>query len=253
MKYKVKEVADLVGISVRTLHHYDQIDLLKPDFLSDAGYRLYSDNNLEKLQQILYFKELNFNLQEIKNILDNPEFDRKHALKSQKSLLFKKKKRLEKIIASIDKSLEAIESGVKMSKNDMFESFNMTNIEEHQKKYAEETKQKYGHTDAFSESHKRTSNYSKEDWASIMEKADDIYKSLAQLMDKEPSDLDVQEKIHAWREYINDNYYTCTPEIFEGLGNLYVEDERFTANIDKYHQGLAIFMKKAIDYYCNNL
>jgi len=254
MPYKVKEVADLVGISVRTLHHYDEIGLLKPESISSAGYRLYTDSNLERLQQILFFKELDFNLQEIKKILDNPNFDREKALLLHKELLIKKKERLEQIIKSVDKTMESIRGGIDMNKKEMFESFDMTEIEKHQEKYAEETKQKYGSTDAYKESQRRTSKYNKEDWASIMQKGSENYVRLAALMDsKTPSDPEVQEVIAACRQHITNSFYNCTPEIFRGLADLYVMDERFTANIDKTKPGLAKFLSEGIIIYCENL
>ncbi len=116
MHYKVKEVADMAGISVRMLHHYDKIGLLKPESINTAGYRLYSNKNLDRLQQILFFKELNFPLQEIKIILDSPNFNRKEALKTHRQLLLEKKIRLEKIIQSVDKTIDCIEGGIKMDK-----------------------------------------------------------------------------------------------------------------------------------------
>lgn len=253
MPYKVKEVADMVGVSVRTLHHYDQIGLLKPESVTTAGYRLYTDSDLERLQQILFFKELDFNLQEIKAILDSPGFDRKHALKVHRELLMEKKKRLEKIIESVDKTLDSIEGGTEMNKKEMFEAFDMSEIEKHQEKYAEEVKKKYGNTDAYKESQEKTSKYTKEDWAIIMGKQDEIYKKLADLMDKGPGDPEVQKLVGEKRQHITDNFYNCTPEIFRGLGELYVADERFTANIDKYKPGLAKFLNEAIKIYCDNL
>ncbi|MGD9676903.1 MAG: MerR family transcriptional regulator [Vulcanibacillus sp.] len=252
MRYKVKEVADIVGISVRTLHHYDQIGLLKPESITNSGYRLYSDNDLERLQQILFLKELEFSLHKIKNILDSPNFNRQDALKIQKILLIEKKERLTKVIGSIDKTLESIEGGLKMSKKEMFEAFDMTILEEHQKEYANEVKQKYGESVAYKESQNKTSKYAKDDWSRIMEDAGKIYDDITNLMDKGPSDPQVQNAIELWRKHINDNFYTCTLEIFRGLGDLYVDDERFTKNIDKYRIGLAEFMREAMHIYCDN-
>jgi DNA-binding transcriptional MerR regulator len=254
MAYKVKEVATLAGVSVRTLHHYDEIGLLKPESITSAGYRLYEDRDLERLQQILFFKELDFNLQEIKEILDSPNFDRAHALSIHRELLVKKKKRLEEIIKSVDKTMESIKGGIDMSKKEMFESFDMTEIERHQEKYAEETKERYGNSDAYKESNRRTSKYTKEDWARIMQRGSDNYVKLAALMDsKSPSAPEVQAVIADCRQHITDSFYNCTPEIFRGLADLYVMDERFTANIDKIKPGLAKFLSEGIIIYCENL
>ncbi|AVP64524.1 MerR family transcriptional regulator [Clostridium botulinum] len=253
MHYKVKEVADMAGISVRMLHHYDKIGLLKPESINTAGYRLYSNKNLDRLQQILFFKELNFPLQEIKIILDSPNFNRKEALKTHRQLLLEKKIRLEKIIQSVDKTINCIEGGIKMDKKEVLGAFDMTKIEEHQKKYSKEVKEKYGNTSAYKESNEKTSKYTKEDWNNIMKDWDKIYKKLVNLMDRDPGHKEVQEAVHDFRNHISKNFYSCTPEIFRGLGDLYVNDERFTSNIDKYKVGLSKFLREAINVYCDNI
>ncbi len=251
MFYKVNEVAKIAGISVRTLHHYDQIGLLQPEKLTSAGYRLYSENDLDRLQQILFFKELDLNLNEIKEILDSPSFDRKRALETHQELLMEKKNRLEAIIRSVQKTLNSLEGKSEMSKEEKFKPFDMKKIEEHQKKYAEETKQKYGQSNAYKESQQKTSTYTKNDWENITSQANEIYKQLAANMNKGPEDEKVQELIGQWRQHITDNYYNCTIEIFRGLGDMYVADERFTANIDQYGEGLASFMRDAMHHYCD--
>ena len=253
MYYKIKEVADMAGISVRMLHHYDKIGLLKPDSINSSGYRIYTNENLDRLQQILFFKELNFPLQEIKIILDNPNFNRKKALENHRQLLLEKKLRLEKIIHSVDKTISSIEGGVKMNKKEVLGVFDMTEIEEHQKKYSEEVKNKYGNTSAYKESNKKTSKYTKEDWNNIMKDWDEIFKKLSNLMDKNPDNNEVQESVHQLRTHISKNFYNCTPEIFRGLGALYVNDERYTNNIDKHKTGLSSFLREAINVYCDNI
>ncbi len=253
MSYKVKEVATMAGVSVRTLHHYDSIGLLEPESVSPAGYRLYTEKDLERLQQILFFKELDFSLEEIKSIIHSPGFDRLKALQTHKALLLMKKQRLENIIQAVEKTIHASKGGKSMDKKAMFHAFDMSEIEKHQERYAEEARQKYGHTDAYKESQKRTSRYTKEDWARIMQRSDEIHSRLAALMDKEPSHPEVQEAIGQWRQHITDSFYDCTPEIFRGLGDLYVSDERFTANIDRVKPGLAGFMREAMFIYCDNL
>lgn len=252
MAFKVKEVADLVGVSVRTLHHYHQIGLLTPESLSPAGYRLYTDRNLEKLQQILFFKEIGFDLHEIKKILDSPGFNRRHALYTHRELLLKKKNRLEEIIRTVEKTISAMEGEMIMDQKEMFSGFDMSEIEEHQAQYAEETKQKYGNSDAYQESLKKTTKYTKEDWAKIMGDASRIYQKIAALMDKGPADPEVQKAVGEWRRHITNNYYNCTLEIFRGLGDLYVDDQRFTKNIDKVKPGLAMFLREAIRVYCDD-
>jgi DNA-binding transcriptional MerR regulator len=252
MAFKVKEVADLVGVSVRTLHHYDQIGLLKPESVSPAGYRLYTDHDLERLQQILFFKEIGFDLHKIKQILDSPGFDRRHALHTHRELLMEKKKRLEEIIFTVEKTIKSVEGEITMDKKEMFLGFDMSEIEKHQAKYAAEAKEKYGNTAAYQESMRKTAKYTKEDWARIMGDASRIYQKIAALMDKRPADPEVQKAVGEWRQHITDNFYNCTLEIFRGLGDLYVTDQRFTENIDKVKPGLAKFLREAMHVYCDN-
>ncbi len=251
MNLKVKEVADMVGISVRTLHHYDQIGLLKPTSVTSSGYRLYSDSSLERLQQILFFKELDFNLKEIKKILDSPNFDRNQTLKSHREFLMKKKVRLENIIDMVEKSIESIEGGIEMNKKEMFKAFDMSEIEKHKEKYAEEVREKYGEKVA-EESERKTSGYREKDWKQIQSRSDEIYRSLAESMDIGPENEGVQKLIGEFRQFITKYFYDCTLEIFRGLGDLYVSDERFTAFYEKYRPGLATFVRDAINIYCDN-
>ncbi|MCL6589247.1 MAG: MerR family transcriptional regulator [Firmicutes bacterium] len=253
MAFKVGEVSDLVGVSVRTLRYYDQIGLLTPESVSPAGYRLYSDSDLERLQQIMFFKEIGFGLHQIKQILDNPGFDRQLALKTHRELLLAKKKRLEEIIKTVEKTINSIEGEIIMDQKDMFAGFDMSEIEKHQAKYAEETRQKYGHTEAYQESVKKTAGYTKEDWARILGDAGRIYQKIASLMDQGPANPEVQQAVAEWRRHISDNFYNCTPGIFRGLGDLYVDDSRFTENIDKVRPGLAAFLREAMHIYCDNL
>lgn len=248
--YRIKEVADLLGISVRMLHHYNKIDLIKPESFTEAGYRLYSDDNLSMLQQVLFFRELNFSLQEIKEIINNKNFNQMKALETHKTMLKEKIKKLEKIIETVDKTINSIKGGAKMDKKEMFETFDMTDIEKHQKEYYEETKINYGHTKAYQESQKKTAHYTKKDWKEITEKGTLLYKKLASLITVDVKSQSVQTIVDELRNYISTYFYDCTIKIFQGLGQLYVTDPRFTKNIDQYGEGLAEFLKDAIDVYC---
>ncbi|MDP5276603.1 MerR family transcriptional regulator [Chengkuizengella axinellae] len=250
MMYKVKEVSTMVGVSVRTLHHYDRIGLLEPETTTPAGYRLYTDHNLERLQQILFFKEMDFSLQEIKEILDQPDFDRKKTLQTHKEVLVKKKKRIEKMIKTVDYTLVSIEGGIKMENKEMFNGFDMKEIEKHQQKYAEEAKQKFG--EAYNKTVEKTKNYTEEDWKNITEEANGIYAKLASRMEFGAEDEQAQEAIHEWRQHITKYFYECTIDTFKGLGEMYVADERFTKNIDKHKKGLAQFMKDTMYIYCDS-
>lgn len=249
MAYTVKAVAGMTGITIRTLHYYDQIGLLRPAQISPAGYRLYTDADLARLQQILFFRELGFGLQEIKAILDDPQFDPRQALRQHRQALLKQQERLARLIQTVDRTLERMEGDTKMSKGEWKELFDGFDPSE----YEDEARQRWGGTREYKESMEQTRRYSKADWKAIQAEAAEIYENLAALMDRRPDDPEVQAWTGRWHQHINKWYYTCSPEVFRGLGELYVADERFTKNIDKTKSGLAAFMKEAMAIYADAL
>lgn len=245
MELKINEVAKLTGVTVRTLHYYDEIDLLKPSKVTEAGYRLYDEKALDMLQQILFFRELNFPLNEIKDIVTSSEFDKVGALKKHKELLIKKRKRIDSLIKLVDKTIEG-------DGNMSFKEFDMTEIENAKQKYAKEVKERWGGSDAYIESEKKTKNYDKEQWQQINEESGKLLKKFTINMDKAPDSKEVQVIVKAWQDFITKNFYKCTNEILSGLGLMYSADERFKKNIDKNGEGTAEFMSKAIEIYCKN-
>lgn len=245
MELKINEVAKLTGVTVRTLHYYDEIDLLKPSKVTEAGYRLYDEDAVAVLQQILFFRELNFPLNEIKDIITSSEFDKVGALKKHKELLIKKRKRIDRLIKLVDKTIEG-------DGNMSFKEFDMTEIENAKQKYAKEVKERWGGSDAYIESEKKTKNYDKEHWQQINEESGKLLKKFAVNMDKAPDSKEVQVIVKAWQDFITKNFYKCTNEILSGLGLMYSADERFKKNIDKNGEGTAEFMSKAIEIYCKN-
>lgn len=253
MELKIKEAADAAGVSVRTLHHYDQIGLLSPEKTAENGYRCYSASDLERLQQIMFFRELDFSLTEIKSIINNPDFDRKHAFKSHQMLLLKKRKRLDSILKTLEQTIMSMEEKKTMSSKKRFEAFDMSEIEEHKKKYADEVKEKYGTTDAYRESSIKTENYTAEDWKRITENGNLILKKLADLMDTGASSQEALAAAERWRQHITESYYDCSLEILKGLGEMYTSDERFKKNIDKIKPGLAVFLGEVIQNYCTQV
>lgn len=252
MPYQVKEVSESAGVSVRTLHHYDAVGLLAPSSVTPAGYRLYSDRDLERLQQILFFKEIGFGLQEIKEILDSPDFDRRKALNAHRELLLEKRERMDRMLETVDRTIRSIDEGTPLSGQDMFDGFDMGRIREHQAKYGEEARRLYG-KQVVEETEGKVSGYSEDRWKEIHGAISDIYGKLASRMSYGPADNQAQEAIAAWRQTITDHFYDCTLEIFRGLGDLYVEDERFTASIDSHAPGLARFMREAMHLYCDRM
>ena len=240
---KISEVAKLSGVTVRTLHYYDEIGLLKPSKTTEAGYRMYSIEDLEKLQQILFFRELDFPLNEIKEIMINPKYDKIEALNKHKELLIEKRKRIDGLVTLIDKT-------IKGDNNMSFKEFDNSKIEENKRKYAEEVKKRWGNTDAYKEYEKKTGSYDKNSWNTINEEMAEILKEFADNRDKDVNSDIVQSLVEKWRGYITLNFYNCTKEILSCLGLMYTGDERFKENIDKYGEGTAEFMAKAIEIYC---
>ena len=239
MKMLIKEFAEFTGVSVRTLHYYDEIGLLKPAFVdSTTGYRYYNENSLLRMQEILFYRELDFSLKSIGEILSSPNYDKSKALKEQKQLLTLKKERLERLILAIDGAMKG---------ENIMNAFDNSEFE----KYKSEVKEKWGETSAYTEYTEKTSDYSKEKWNNLSEGMEHIMAEFAVCMKKERPDSDeAQNLVKMLQNHITANYYLCTNEILSGLGQMYVGDERFKSNIDKHSSGTAEFISKAIKIYC---
>lgn len=237
----VNEVSKLTGVSARTLHHYDAIGLLKPTTVSEAGYRLYDDTALERLQQILLFRELEFPLKEIKSILDSPNFDRCKALEQQITLLTLKKEHLEKLI-----SLACELKTIGVNKMD-FTAFDTSKIDQ----YADEAKASYGHAAEYREYEEKSKKRTNEETQKINNQMTTIFAEFGKMCAKSPKSEDVQAQIKKLQELITENFYACSNEVLYSLGKMYVDDERFTANIDRAGgEGTANFVFEAIKTYC---
>ncbi len=241
----VKEVSRLCGVSVRTLHYYDEIGLLRPERLSGAGYRVYGEGELLLLQQILFFRELGFSLKEIRAIMQNPSFDAKEALEKQRTLLEMKRERISGLIRLVDQTLKGEQL---MS----FKEFDQSKIERARAQYAVEAKERWGNTPAYAQSEQKTKGYTKEDWNRIQDEAAELFKDLAAHMEQGPSAPETQALIGQWQAHITRYYYDCTDAILAGLGHMYREDRRFAENIDQYGCGLADFMSEAIALHTKN-
>lgn len=236
----VKEVSRRTGVSVRTLHHYDAIGLLKPAEVTAAGYRLYDDAALQRLQYILLFRELQFPLKEIKTILENPDFIPSEALEQQIRLLELQVGHLDRLLAF---ARELQRKGViPMS----FSAFDKKDIDQ----YKDEVKERWGNTKAYREYLERKSNDPGIDDASAQLLS--IFSELGGLRHLSADDARVQEMVISLQNLITEKYYTCTPEILHGLGRMYVDDERFKHNIDEAGGvGTAEFVKQAIEIHCS--
>lgn len=242
---KVKEVSELSGISIRTLHHYDEIGLLSPSQKTEAGYRIYSAADLETLQQILFFKELGFALKKIKEIIQSPSFDRHEALQIQKKLLLEKRARLYKIIDLIEKTIQHEKGEIEMSNEEKFEGFDFSH-----NPYEQEARERWG-DEAVDQSNAKLAGMSKEEQRQMGEQMNAIYRKLAHLKDGSPESEEAQSAIGEWFTFLNRNLGNYPLEAFKGLGEMYVADERFTKNIDRFGDGLAKFMRDAMAVYAD--
>jgi DNA-binding transcriptional MerR regulator len=245
MAMKVKEVADLVGISVRTLHYYDEIGLLTPEETTESGYRLYSDENLETLQQILFFKELGFPLKKIKEIINSPSFDRHEALVLQQKMLLEKRKRLDKMIATIEKTIQHMKGEIHMTNKEKFEGFDFS-----QNPYEQEARELWG-DEAVDKANAKLGNMTKEEQEAMSKEMNSIYQKLASLRNGSPESDEAQAAIKEWYDFLNNNFGNYSLEAFKGLGQMYVDDVRFTKNIDQFGEGLAKFMRDAMAVFAD--
>lgn len=246
MTMKVKEVANLVGISVRTLHHYDDIGLLTPGETTESGYRLYSNENLETLQQILFFKELGFTLKKIREIISNPSFDRLEALELQRQMLLEERKRIDRMVATIDKTTQHMKGEIDMANKEKFEGFDFSH-----NPYEQEARERWGDK-AVNRSNAKLGNMSKDEQQAMSDKMNAIYRRLADLRNDSPHSDEAQAAIKEWYEFLNNNFgHDYSLDAFKGLGQMYVDDERFTKNIDQFGEGLAVFMRDAMAMYAD--
>lgn len=237
----VKQICRLTGISVRTLHHYDAIGLLKPTTVTEASYRLYDEAALQRLHAILFFRHLQFPLKQIKGILDSPGFDPKEALAQQIELLELQKKHLEELIAH---ARQIQDTGVIPMNPSAFD----TNEFE---RYTAQAREKWGSTDAYKEFAQKTANTSPQQMRSTGDGLMDIFAQLGHLRHLSPDDSQVQALICQLQGYITEHYYTCTKQILKGLGQMYIAGDEMTVNIDTAGgEGTARFAHLAIEEYC---
>ena len=237
----VKDVSKLTGVSVRTLHYYDAIGLLTPTKVTDAGYRMYDDTALSRLQSILLFRELQFPLKEIKEFLDSPDFNQEETIAQQIKLLELQYKHIGKLISF---AREIQTKGVKTMN---FEIFDTNEIEQ----YKAEVKSKWGNSKAYQEYEQRVVSHSEHNDSKFVNEIMSLFTDLGAMKQLPPTDKAVQEKIAALQAYINENFYTCSNDILKELGEMYVCDDRFKKNIDRFGgEGTAKFVREAIFVYC---
>ncbi|MBR6044283.1 MAG: MerR family transcriptional regulator [Ruminococcus sp.] len=237
----VNEVSKLTGVSIRTLQYYDSLGLLAPAARTEAGYRLYDDTALERLRQIMLFRELDFPLSEIKAILDSPHFDRNDALTRQIELLRLKKERLERIIALAEDMKQKGDTDMD------FEAFDSKVIEE----YAQRAKEKWGGTPQYEEYEQKHGGETAEEQKSAADEFMELFAQFGALKDKPADSPEAQEMTAKLKAFITEHYYTCTDEILYSLGQMYAAEGEFRTNIDRAGgEGTAGFVSRAIAVYC---
>ena len=237
----VKDVSKITGISVRTLHHYDEIGLLKPAKVTEAGYRLYDDVSLQRLHAILLLKELQFSLKDIKNILDAPGFDPMEALAQQIKLLELQRQHLTDLI---DHARQIQKTGVIPMD---FSSFDTTKID----RYAKDAKEKWGRTQAYKEYETKTASQSMTQMQETGNLLMDIFREFGEIRHLSPASTKAQELVAKLQSFITDHYYTCTKQILFGLGQMYAAGDEMNENIDKAGgEGTGAFARDAIIIYC---
>ena len=237
----VNEVSKLTGISVRTLHHYDEIGLLKPTSTTEAGYRLYDDTALERLQNIMLFRELQFPLKDIKEILDSPDFDRNKALEQQIELLTMKKEHLDNLIL-FARGIKLL--GVKYMD---FSAFDTKKLDE----YAAQAKESWGKNEAYKEFEEKSKGWTEETEKNMEVEVMSMFAEFGEMKDLDPADEKVQAQVKKLQDFFTEHFYNCTPQILSGLGRMYSGGGEFTENIDKVGgEGTAEFTNKAIEIYC---
>jgi DNA-binding transcriptional MerR regulator len=245
MAYTIKEIADLAGVSTRTLRYYDQIGLLGPAGTGENRYRYYDLESLLRLQQILFFRELGMPLKEIHLMVSLPEFNLLDALEDHRSALQARAARLTRLIDTVDRTISTIKGERIMTAKDYFEGFDET-------QYEEEVRERWGNTTQYAESHKKWASYSKEEKDSIKAEGGRItMRMVSENPDASPDDPDVQAAVAEYHAYINQYFYTCDVGFMRGLADMWVADPRFAINYERIREGGAAFVRDAVHIYCD--
>ncbi|WP_099363846.1 MerR family transcriptional regulator [Fredinandcohnia onubensis] len=249
MEYTVQKLAKLAGVSTRTLRYYDEIEILKPARINSSGYRIYGKNEVNRLQQILFYRELGVNLTDIKQIMTNPAFDESKALKEHREQLLDKRKQIDLLIANVDKTIAQKEGRGIMSDQEKFEGFKKKALEENEKKYGNEIREKYG-DETVKQSNEKFMNMSKEDHEAVTRLSEELMETLSDAMKTgDPAGELGQKAAELHKQWIKYFWPQYSKEAHAGLAQMYVDDERFTAYYDKQQPGTAEFLRDAIFVY----
>ncbi|RZE11061.1 MerR family transcriptional regulator [Streptomyces albidoflavus] len=244
MEYTVGQVAAVAGVTVRTLHHYDAIGLLSPSGRSAAGHRRYGDGDLDRLQRILFHRALGFALDEIAALLDDPDADPRAHLRRQHALLTDRIETLRRMADAVAAAMEAAQMGINLTPEEKFEVFEGYDPDQ----YADEARQRWGHTDAYRESQRRTASYTKADWQRLKDEFDALHARVAEpLAQGVPADApEAMDAAEEHRRFIDGAHYPCDARMHTCLADMYVADPRFTATYEAIRPGLAQYLHDAI-------
>jgi MerR family transcriptional regulator, thiopeptide resistance regulator len=244
MSYSVSQIARLAGVSVRTLHHYDHIGLLSPADRSGAGYRRYGDDDLRRLQQIMFYRELGFALSEITEMVSDHETEPAEHLRRQRELLVARLERTGRLIQAVEAAMEAEKMAISLTPHERLEVFGGHNPAQH----ADEAEARWGETEPYRESRRRTRSYTKQDWLMIKAESELITGALAaaKAAGEAPASAAAMDAAEQHRQHISRWFYDCSPEMHRGLGDMYVADERFAASYEPIAPGLAAYIRDAI-------
>ncbi len=249
MEYTVQKLGSLAGISTRTLRYYDEIGILKPARISSSGYRIYGQWEVDRLQQILFYRELGVSLDSIKELVTAPAFDGATALREHRQKLLEKKTQLDLLIANVDKTIALKEGRVKMADKEKFEGFKQKMIDDNEKKYGLEIREKYGN-DTIEKSNVKIKNMTQEQHDKVTSLGEQIAVTLAEAFKTgDPSSEIAQKAADLHKQWLTFYWSEYSKEAHAGLGQMYVEDERFTAYYDKEQPGTAAFLRDAILIY----
>lgn len=249
MEYTVQKLGQMAGVSTRTLRYYDEIGILKPARINSSGYRIYGQNEVARLQQILFYKELGVSLETIKKIVISPNFDADKALREHREKLLEKRMQLDLLILNVDKTIASTEGGITMSDQEKFEGFKQKMIDGNEKKYGKEVREKYG-DDVVDKSNQKVKGMTDDQYEEVTKLANEVRETLqAAFQTGDPTGELAQKAADLHRQWIGYYWPSYTKEAHAGVAQMYVDDERFTAYYDKEQPGTAEFLRDAIHIY----
>jgi DNA-binding transcriptional MerR regulator len=249
MEYTVQRLGQIAGISTRTLRYYDEFGILKPARINSSGYRIYGQAEVDRLQQILFYRELGVSLESIKDIVTAPAFDGAQALRDHRQKLLEKREQLDLLIMNVDRTIALTEGRINMSDKEKFEGFKQKLVDDNEKKYGKEVREKYGE-DTVNKSNAKVKSMSQEQYDEVTKLANELTETLqAAFQSGDPAGELAQRAADLHRQWLSFYWDSYTKEAHAGVAQMYVDDERFTAYYDKVQPGTAVFLRDAVHIY----